>query len=170
MAQYDEFGNVIEGDAFNMRAFNVNRNNGYTGQSVSPDYVSSLSGFAPDTNYGMSLAPVGSDISSIGAGTNSGGSWWDNLLKSGTKNGDGSINPNYAGMGLGLVRDIGNLYMGMKQYGLAKDQLAFGKESFNKNYNAQKATTNNSITSQNVARAASREGSSSPYKPLDLVV
>ena len=120
-----------------------------------------------DANNYMALNPT---AGMGGAGSSStSGNWWDSLVNSGTKNTDGSTNPNYAGMGLGLVQGLGNLYMGMKQYGLAKDQLAAGKAQFERNYSAQRTTTNNAINDRNVARAASREGSSSPYKSLDLV-
>lgn len=88
----------------------------------------------------------------------------------GGKNVDGTTNPNYIGMGLSAVQGIGNMYMGMKQFGLAKEQLKNSKEQFAMNYGAQRTMTNNSLNDRNTARAASRQGAgSSPYQPLQLV-
>ena len=62
------------------------------------------------------------------------------------------------GLALGGLQGLGNLYMGMQQYGLARDQLQFSKDAFNKNYGAQKITTNNQIRSRNFARNAANPG------------
>lgn len=87
-----------------------------------------------------------------GAGT-TGGNWWDGMF--GGKNVDGSVNPNYGGMALGVAQGLGSMFMGMKQYGLAKDQLKQGKEQFNKNYAAQRTTTNSALEDRQRARVAS---------------
>ena len=62
----------------------------------------------------------------------SGGGFMDNMLGK-----DGWGNLALSGVSAGLQG-----FMGMKQLGLAKDQLDFQKQSFNKNYGAQKQTTN----------------------------
>lgn len=62
------------------------------------------------------------------------------------------------GMGSTLVGGLGalsSLYMGMKQYGLMKDQLGFAKDSFNKNWEAQVKTTNAQLEDRQNARVAS---------------
>lgn len=59
-----------------------------------------------------------------------------------------------AKLGMGL----GSLYMGMKQYGLAKDQLSFQKDSFAKNFNAQAKLTNSHLADRQAARVASNAG------------
>ena len=167
---YDENGNWIEsGQAFNLNAFNSNKFN--VGQSTSPDLASSLSSFGNSTNYGMSYPTVGSDISNIGVGTNNSGGILDSLKAfMGGKSADGSTNPNYAGMLMGALQGFGSMYMGNKQLKLAKDQFAFSKDAYNRNYEAQRTTTNGAINDRNVARTASRQGaSSSPYQPLQLV-
>ena len=46
----------------------------------------------------------------------------------------------------------------MKNYGLMKDQLAFSKDSFAKNYEAQRTTTNASLQDRQAARVASNPG------------
>ena len=59
---------------------------------------------------------------------------------------------------LGLLQGLGSAYMGMKQYGLAKDQLQFSKDAFNKNYAAQAKMTNASLMDRQRARVASNPG------------
>lgn len=48
------------------------------------------------------------------------------------------------GIGAGLqgLGALGSMFTGYKQYGLAKDQLKFQKEAFNKNFENQKKLTN----------------------------
>lgn len=64
----------------------------------------------------------------------------------------------WGGQALGLLQGLGNAYMGMKQYGLAKDQLQFSKDAFNKNYAAQAKMTNASLLDRQRARVASNPG------------
>lgn len=51
----------------------------------------------------------------------------------------------WGGMALQGASSLANLYMGMKQYGLAKDQLAFQKDSFNKQFEVNKNLTNSRL-------------------------
>jgi hypothetical protein len=48
--------------------------------------------------------------------------------------------------------------MGMKQYGLAKDTLAANKAQFERNFDAQRTTTNASLEDRQRARVASNAG------------
>lgn len=50
-----------------------------------------------------------------------------------------------AGIGLNAANSVLSGYLGIKQYGLAKDQLRFQKDSFNKNYAAQKSSFNRDL-------------------------
>lgn len=52
----------------------------------------------------------------------------------------------------------GKLFMGMQQYGLAKEQLAQAKEQYAKNYAAQKSMTNSALSDRQVARNAAGPG------------
>ena len=61
---------------------------------------------------------------------------------------DGMKTGSLGNLGLNLGSTLLNGYLGMKQYGLAKDSLAFEKDSFNKNYAAQKQLTNNQLRNQ----------------------
>lgn len=64
----------------------------------------------------------------------------------------------WGGMALGGAAALGNLFMGMKQYGLAKDTLAQNKLQFDTNYAAQKGLTNASLEDRQRARVASNPG------------
>ena len=80
---------------------------------------------------------------------------------------DGMSNFETGKLGLGAAGGIAQLLMGMKTYGLAKDQLAFSKDSFNKQYAAQRQTTNASLEDRQNARWESAGGSrvaSNPYQ------
>ena len=94
-----------------------------------------------------------------GVGGASFGGWsdWSKLLLGG-KDPSGMQTNSLLGAGMGILQGLGNAYMGMQQYGLARDQLQFSKDAFNKNYGAQKITTNNQIRSRNFARNAANPG------------
>ena len=82
------------------------------------------------------------------------GNWFKDSGFLQTKNPDGSISGGWGSLGLNALQGGLNAYMGMKQYGLAKDSLAFSKEQFNKNYAAQRAMTNSSLEDRQNARIA----------------
>ena len=64
----------------------------------------------------------------------------------------------WGGLAIGTAGGIGNLFMGMQQYGLAKQALATTKEQLNRNYEAQKVTTNAEMQDRQRARVASNPG------------
>lgn len=72
----------------------------------------------------------------------------------GGKNPDGSSFNGWGGLALGAAQGISNLYMGMQQYGLMKDQLQFSKDVFNKNYGVQRNLVNSQLEAQNNRRVA----------------
>lgn len=59
---------------------------------------------------------------------------------------------------LGAGSALVNAFMGMKQYGLYKDQLAESKRQFGLNYDAQRTTTNTALQDRQIARVASNPG------------
>lgn len=63
-----------------------------------------------------------------------------------------------AGPAMGLISGGLGAFMGMKQYGLAKEALAQSKRQFNLNYAAQKQTTNAALEDRQRARNASNPG------------
>jgi len=64
----------------------------------------------------------------------------------------------YGGLALGAAQGLGSLYLGMQQYNLAKDALANSKSQFERNFAAQKTTTNASLEDRQRARVASNAG------------
>ena len=100
-----------------------------------------------------SYAPVAGGSGSNFLPNNGGGGIFDSFLPQRDTNGNTSGGFGLAGMGIaqGLLSGL----LGMKQYGLAKDQLAFSKEAFNKNYAAQKTMTNSNMADRQAARVAS---------------
>ncbi len=75
-----------------------------------------------------------------------------------TKDADGMQTQGWGGLALGAAQGLGNLYMGMQQYNVAKDTLANNKAQFERNFAAQKATTNASLEDRQRARVASNAG------------
>ena len=76
------------------------------------------------------------------------GNWWD-----------GATGPNgWGGLALGAAGGLASAFMGMKQYGLAKQTLAENKRQFQLNYDAQKQTTNTRLEDRQRARVASNSG------------
>ena len=82
----------------------------------------------------------------------------------------GSVDPRtglktegWGGLALGAAQGLAGAYMGMKNYGLAKQSLAQGKEQFERNYAAQKTTTNSALEDRQRARVASGSG----YQSVD---
>ena len=70
----------------------------------------------------------------------------------------GITTPGLLGQGLAVGQGLFNAWMGMKQYGLFKDQLAETKRQFVLNYDAQVKTTNSALEDRQRARVASNPG------------
>ena len=98
--------------------------------------------------------------------------FWDNLMgKTDPKTGVGT--EGWGRLGLDTAAALGSGWMAMKQYGLAKDQLKFSKDSFNKNYAAQRTLTNSNLEDrQNARNASNRTGyeSTATYMPKNGVI
>lgn len=93
-----------------------------------------------------------------------GGGFFDSLKNWGKNSGflgsteNGVTTQGWGGTALGITQGLGNAWMGMKQYGLAKDQLAQSKKQFEMNYAAQQKTTNLALEDRQRARVASNPG------------
>lgn len=122
---------------------------GFTGQ---PDYLKSLQ--SPDLAGLDFTAASGSGDQGIFGNLFGGGALGGFLGK--TEN--GVTTQGWGGMALGAAQGIGNAWMGMKQYGLAKDQLAQSKKQFDLNFGAQRKTTNAALEDRQAARVASNPG------------
>lgn len=77
----------------------------------------------------------------------------------GKRNKDGTQDLGWGGMALGTAQGLFSGYMGMKNYGLAKDSLEQGKKQFQMNYDAQKQTTNTALEDRQRARVANNPNS-----------
>ena len=70
--------------------------------------------------------------------------------------------------GLKLATGLGGLYLGMKNYGLMKDQLDFAKDQFNNNWLAQAKTYNTRLEDRQRARYQSNQSAYvSPSEYMD---
>lgn len=119
---------------------------GYGQSSSSP----SLLGMGPSGVLGGNTPGVGNTPDSSPMGI------FDGFLQQ--RNKDGSTFGGWGTSALGIAQGLGSAWMGMKQYGLAKDTLQNNKDQFNKNYAAQKQTTNSALEDRQRARVASNSG------------
>lgn len=126
------------------------------GLNKSDSLLSTLSGYTPiaQESYGMSLIPASG---MPGASSISSPGWIDKMMGY-TDATTGMKSAGWGGMALGAAQGLGNLYMGMQQYGLAKKALQQSKDQFEKNYAAQRTTTNASLEDRQRARVASNAG------------
>jgi hypothetical protein len=118
------------------------------------------------TNYGIGDR-VASLIPSYDSVTpKSMGSWWDGARGWGQDVGllDGPNGPGWGGFAFDLAKSGVNAFMGMKQFGLYEDAMQQARDQFNKNYAAQRATTNGQLEDRQRARIASNPGA---YESVD---
>jgi hypothetical protein len=138
--------------------FNMNwgSQNPLLGQSGQPDYMSTLF----PTTQGLDMSQ------GMGAGASGGGGGWGAGINQwlqesgalGSTSADGIKTPGWGGMAMGAAQGIGNLWMGMQQYGLAKDTFNENKRQFALNFDASKKTTNSRLEDRQAARVASNPG------------
>ena len=123
------------------------------------NYDTDMAGLMP-TSTPLGGTPTNFEISQGWGGTApAGGSNWfrdSGFLSS--RNTDGTMSQGWGGLALGGAQALGSLYMGMKQYGLAKETLANNKAQFERNFAAQRQTTNSALEDRQRARVASNPG------------
>lgn len=94
-----------------------------------------------------------SNISMDGANPEAAGTdWWSKLM--GGTNQDGMKTTGLVTGGLGALQGLANSWLGFQQLGLAKDQLGFQKDAFNKNYANNVSLTNSQLEDRQRARVA----------------
>lgn len=133
------------------------------GSSFMPSQFASMSNYgAPTTDYSLTgmggfnqgaIATAPAVASNIAP--NSFTEWAKSIGMLGGTAKDGMKTDGWGGLALGAAQGLGSLYMGMQQYNLAKDTLANNKAQFERNFAAQKTTTNASLEDRQRARVAS---------------
>ena len=115
------------------------------GKSFKMDY-----GLGSGSGGAMAQLPTAaSGVAGAGANSFTGMQKWF-----GGTNAAGASTMGYAPAALSGASLLLNGFMGMKQYGLAKKQFKFAKESFNKNFALQKQTLNSRMEGLADARAS----------------
>jgi hypothetical protein len=110
--------------------------------------------FGPDNrDFGGGWSPAGNLNTNTAVGAPS---FMDKVL--GYRDGQGNAFQGWGGLAIGGAQALGGLYLGMKQYNLAKDSLAFQKDAFAKNFETQKNLTNAQLEDRQRARVASNAG------------
>ena len=93
----------------------------------------------------------------LGGGITSGGpSFMESMI--GYTNADGTKVNGWGGASLGLLQGLGSAYTGFELNSRAKDQLAFNKNAFEKNYAANRQSMNTRLEDRQRARVASNAG------------
>jgi hypothetical protein len=121
-----------------------------SGQAINPSAYSvagQVGGFDPTQSLIQSAVP--------GTGQADGGGLFSNFLDTTDKNG---TKQGWGGLALGAAQGLGGAYLGMKQYGLAKDQFNESKRQFNQNFDTQAKLTDNRLEDRQSARVASNPG------------
>lgn len=129
---------------------------GYGDPNMPVDYSLQLGGYGAGGN-GLSIDPsLASRFGAAPVAAGAPGGFLDNFLSKTDSNG---VTAQGWGMpALGVANGLLNAFMGMKQYGIAKDTLAEGKRQFQLNYDAQRTTTNSALEDRQRARVASNPG------------
>lgn len=114
-------------------------------------------GYAPVSEYlPASNVVLPTQLGAVGAGSVADPTFMQGML--GYTDSAGMKSSGWGTAALGIAQGVASAYSGMKQYGLAKAQFDFTKESYDKNYAAQRATTNASMEDRQRARVASNPG------------
>lgn len=112
----------------------------------------------PGTDYSGQISSFGQGI----PGAVGEPSLWDRFTNSGffssTNGKTGVTSQGWGAPAFAVGQGLFNAWLGMKQYGLFKDQLAESKRQFGLNYAAQAKTTNTALEDRQRARVASNPG------------
>lgn len=111
----------------------------------------------PGQGPGMSLVPgLTGPSGGGGMGAGGGGGMFDGFLSQ--TNANGVTQQGWGMPALAVGQGLMNAWLGMKQYGLAKQTLEENKRQFQLNYDAQAKTTNSALEDRQRARVASNAG------------
>ncbi len=133
-------------------------NFGWGGDGGTNNY---LTGYQPTFNSGVDVGSV-IDNTPAGFSWSSPNTWQGALQRSGALNSidktTGQKLDGWGGLGLNTVAGLGQAFMGMKQYGLMKDQFNFQKNAWNKEFGAQKGLINSQLEDRQKRRVAEQPG------------
>lgn len=120
--------------------------------------IASSLGLQSPTGWGGGLNTPSFSLPNFGGGAAQGGGngILDSLRSSGFLGQDGQ--QGWGGLALGALSGLGSTFMGMKNYGLAKDSLNQSREQFDKNYAAQRSTINTQLEDRQRARVSATNG------------
>jgi hypothetical protein len=136
-----------------MAGFDINSMNNWNTPSVDTNITTEglLNQF--NQNNGLTDFSNVSNFSMDGANPEAAGTdWWSKLM--GGTNQDGMKTTGLVTGGLGALQGLANSWLGFQQLGLAKDQLGFQKDAFNKNYANNVSLTNSQLEDRQRARVA----------------
>lgn len=135
------------------------KKNVWTGQSDQSGFILSPDNPTMNFGYGVSASNPSVNAAAVPAAATPPLTWADlDFWTGGTDKATGQRFNGVGGLALGGLQGLGNLYLGMGQYGLARQSLNDQRNQFALNYGAQKTTANNQIRSQNFARNAANPG------------
>lgn len=125
----------------------------------------------PNTNSYFGSNYDGSGFNGVGAGSNLApvtqkSPWYNSGAFEGmlgSTDANGIRTQGWGGLALGVGQGLMNAYLGMQQYGLAKDTFNENKRQFELNYAAKQKTTNAALADRQAARVASN---SSQYESV----
>lgn len=150
------------GTGWGMPQNDLNQGQGYS----MPSYINGMD-FASDGYQNSGVSNIGglSYGQSVGGGAApAAGGMFSGLSQWGKDSGflgstdaKGIKTDGWGGAAMGAANSIFNAYMGMKQYGLAKQQFAFNKDMTTRNFNAQANLTNSKLADRQSARRAAGE-------------
>lgn len=127
----------------------------------SPIDVDALTASTPFTSA-PSNADISAQMAGAGLGTDPKSSGVLDWMKSsgllGSTDKNGLRTDGWGGLALGGLSAASNMFMGMQQYKMAKETLANSKAQFERNFEAQKTTTNSALEDRQRARVASNSG------------
>ena len=116
-----------------------------------------MAGISPQAGLDSVLSPTGGNP----VIPDQGSSWWDSAFGN-SKTGAGGWVPSAIAGATGIF----NGWLGMKQYGLARNQFKESKRQFNLNFDAQKKLTNSQLEAQHSALIASAGSGGSKYRSV----
>lgn len=130
------------------------------------DYLGSFTNYgSPKINPMSNLLEIGDPRAFGSAAPTGGGGWFSGFGKTledsgflGRTDVNGNKFQGWGGAALGVAQGLGDAFMGMKKYGLAKDTFNENKRQFALNYGAQQKMTNARLEDQQRARVASNAG------------